>query len=94
MDIKEKSFSYQDMASIIYGEHHTFGCKEEVMLNGIITNDEINSYFTEMAPENTMKQKFMFLFEEKMYDVDDIPIGYGKIYIESDLCQLKGYYKI
>lgn len=94
MDIEEESFSYRDMPSIIYGKNHAFGYREEIVMNGFVTDAEIGGYFEEMSDKTAHKEKFMMLFEEKLYDSDDIPVGYGKLFVESDLCEVKGKYKV
>lgn len=90
MNIKEDSFSYRDMVSIIFGENYGFGYWEEIFVTGVMTDAGIGAFFEEMTGEPQKKQKFMMLFEQKLYDSDDIPIGYGKLYVESDLCRLRG----
>ena len=55
-----------------------------------MTDVDTGAFFEEMTGEPRKKQKFMMLFEQKLYDSDDIPIGYGKLYVESDLCRLRG----
>ncbi|MEA5072938.1 MAG: GntR family transcriptional regulator [Eubacterium aggregans] len=90
MNIKEDSFSYRDMVSIIFGENYGFGYWEEISITGVKTDAAVRGYFEEMTEKTTEKQKFMMLFEQKVYDSDDIPLGYGKLYVESDLCSLHG----
>lgn len=94
MNIKEDSFSYRDMVSIIFGEHYGFGYWEEIFISGVTTDAQTKLYFDEMSESVSQKQRFMMLFEEKLYDSDDIPIGYGKLYVESDLCRLCGSSKV
>ncbi|MEG0377381.1 MAG: GntR family transcriptional regulator, partial [Eubacterium sp.] len=94
MNIKEDSFSYRDMVSIIFGETYSYGYWEEIFITGVAADAEIHQYFDEVAGDHFKKQKFMMLFEQKMFDVDDIPIGYGKLYVESDVCHLKGSLRV
>ncbi|MEG0508368.1 MAG: GntR family transcriptional regulator [Eubacterium sp.] len=94
MNIKEDSFSYRDMVSIIFGENYSYGYWEEIFMTGVTADNEVCQYFEELKKEVGQKQKFMMLFEQKMYDADDIPIGYGKLYVEGDICHLHGYSKV
>ena len=94
MNIKEDSFSYRDMVTVVYGENYGYGYWEEVSINGVKTEEAVKRYFMEEGGSEEMKQPFMMLFEQKLYDLDDMPLGYGKLYVESDLCCLQGMSKV
>ncbi|MDO4288333.1 MAG: GntR family transcriptional regulator [Eubacterium sp.] len=94
MNIKEDSFSYRDMANVVFGENYGYGYWEEVDVNGVITDDEVRRYFLEEGGDPGEKQPFMMLFEQKLYDSDDIPLGYGRLYVEGDICCLQGLSKV
>jgi|LGVF01.2.fsa_nt_gb GntR family transcriptional regulator len=90
MNIKEESFIYKDMIGIIAGENNIYGCREEVLITGIFPDEEINQYF----PELYKKKMFMVLFEEKLFDADGIPMGYGRLIVDSRQCMIRGKSRI
>ncbi|MGL4606129.1 MAG: GntR family transcriptional regulator [Eubacteriaceae bacterium] len=90
MNIKEESFTYNDMQGIIAKENHIYGCKEEIFVTGIFPDESINQYFE----ENQKKAEFMVLFEQKIFDADEIPMGYGRLVVDSMECRVIGKSRI
>lgn len=89
MSIEEDSFSYANMIDIVSNDNFIYGFSEDIIITGVSVDEQILKYMLEIP-----QSAFMTLFEQKLFDIDHIPVGYGKLYVRSDQCKIIGYSKL
>jgi len=82
MPIVEKEIRYATFPEIVAKKTSLFAIKKELVISAQMPDDEIRRYL------NIYNELPLMVVEQKLYDIEDKPIGLGITYYRSDYCKL------
>lgn len=89
MNIEEDSLEYRSLKNTLSGDTLISDWRNEVSITGSFV-PKVPSLLSHLEGLHHYIPGFVMVFEEKLMDEDNIPLGYAKLYILSDYCILEG----
>lgn len=90
MKIDEDSLDYRSLKDKLSGDAFISDWRNEVSITGDYIT-ELPSLLSHLQGLHDYIPGFVMVFEEKLMDEDNIPLGYAKLYILNDFCILEGF---
>ena len=82
MPIVEKEIRYATFPEIVSKKTSLFAIKKELIISAQMPDEEIRRHL------NIYNELPLMVVEQKLYDIEDKPIGLGITYFRSDYCKL------
>ena len=82
MPIVEKEIRYATFPEMVSKNTSLFSIKKELIISAQMPDEEIGKYL------NIYNELPLMVVEQKLYDIEDKPMGLGITYFRSDYCKL------
>nr|WP_231848351.1 UTRA domain-containing protein [Tepidanaerobacter acetatoxydans] len=82
MPIVEKEIRYATFPEMVSKNTSLFAIKKELIISAQVPDEEIRKYL------NIYNEVPLMVVEQKLYDIDNKPMGLGITYFRSDYCKL------